>query len=217
MRTKVMLLLLTTTLWGVAAWAQDQMAPRTEAPEAEVTRGLLKQEKVAIRPQAGVLAYTDQTGNTSSRLAAGLTIDWNLMSSFEPGGMSNWYIGPSTGLIYSHLGNADANFFGSNSSVSSGTEGANFFYVPVNLKVGYNVADNFRIAAHGGGNMTYRSKPQAISIGTNTGTTTQAFPNVGADLEWGMGGIALGLRPDWTLGTQNSIFTGSLTVAVPIV
>ena len=160
--------------------------------------------------------FKDLQRNDNSRFAAGMTLDWNIASTVMPESMSNWYIGPSTGIIYSHLGNADSNFFGTDSTVSTGNEGANFFYVPANLKVGYNFTDNFRLAAHGGANITYRSQPSSIVIGDDQSSKTTAFPNVGADMEWGLGGVAIGLRPDVTLGTQEPIYTGALTLAVPL-
>ncbi|HCM40128.1 MAG: hypothetical protein A2Z97_04985 [Bdellovibrionales bacterium GWB1_52_6] len=201
-----------SALGSLAAWAQDDMGSRTEAK----VPGGLKEEKLAVRPQAGVLVFKDAQREDTSRFAAGLTLDWNIASTVMPESMSNWYIGPSTGIIYSHLGNSDANFFGTDSEVSQGNEGANFFYVPANVKIGYNFTDNFRLAAHGGANITYRSQPNSIVIGTDQTSKTTAFPNVGADMEWGLGGVALGLRPDVTLGTEEAIYTGSLTLAIPL-
>lgn len=204
-------------LLGTQAWAQEmETEPRVEAEAAEVTKGMLEEEKFAIRPQAGVLVYSQPTGADQGRFATGLTIDWNLAETFWPDTIGNrWAIGPSTGLIYSHLGPPSSNFFGSDAPVQVDA-GANFFYVPVNAKIGYNVLEKFRVSLHGGANITYRSIPSTIVIGGDPDSTTTAFPNVGADLEWGLGKVALGLRPDVTLGTERQIFSGTLMVAIPL-
>src|SRR5690606_13313175 len=156
--------------------AQDQVII---TQEEEATRGFLRDESVSIKPQLGAVFFEDATGDRTTRAAAGLTLDINVAP-----GSDSWFIGPSTGAIFSHLGSATSNFFGTSpgedaSDVASG--GANMLQVPANVKVGYNFTDKFRLAIHGGGNVIYRSEAGAISLGDSiTGSDWTVFPNVGA-------------------------------------
>lgn len=197
----------------------DTTAGTTTATADEATRGLIKKEKVAIRPQAGVIVFEEgQTSDTSSRFAAGLTVDMNALSTFL--GESTWYLGPSSGLIYSHVGADGSNFFGTDANNPASAAGANFFYIPLNLKAGYNIGDRFRVAVHGGGNLTYRSVGNSMNLGDATAvqnSTWRTYPNAGIDLESNLGqNIALTLRPDVMFTPGAEVFSGTLAVAIPL-
>jgi len=198
---------------GKPAWsADDTIAARTERTEAEVYKGPLQREIVGIKPQAGLMVFKDSSGNTDSRLAAALVVEMNAVNTFYKGdrGLKNWYLGPSTGVIYSHLGDPTSNFFGTNASGSVGQAGSNFLIVPLNLKVGYLFPDsNFRLSVRGGGNFTYRSVADAMNFGPTTagpGSRWRMYPNIGADIELG----ALMIRPDFTLTPGDQVFTGTV-------
>ncbi len=210
---------------GEAGMAADQTGTTTREA-GDVTKGALEREIVGIKPQVGALVFTDtQGGNeTSTRAAYGLTVDMNAFSTFAPDNdmLRNWYLGPSTGFIYSHLGAGNSDFFGFNAEGSSGSAGANFFYVPLNLKLGYTVAENYRLAVHGGGNVVYRSVANSMNLSDDLsdqlpGSDTSIYPNVGADLEVGLGSTAaLMLRPDVTITPGDDIFTGTLALNIPL-
>jgi hypothetical protein len=239
-------LLLSTALAGTAAWAADYQPsgqagdvttqPNTGQQPGEVgadqavgvterkapemgEKGYLRDEIVGIRPQLGTLVFKDLgTGNTNARGAIGLTADMNAVTTFTDN--KDWYLGPSTGFIYSHLGASDANFFGANST--SANQGANAFYIPLNAKVGYNLTQNARVALHGGGNLIFRSIPTAMSLSNNDATKAPndwtVFPNLGADFEYGFGksAIALLVRPDVTFASANNMFSGTVAVSIPL-
>lgn len=238
--------MLSAVLVGTAAWAQDDYGTSatndqstagqagqtgdvsgvTTTTAEEVTRGMLRDEVVGIKPQVGIMAYTDAANNSTSRIAEGLTLEWNATGSIASmmgteGGLKNWYIGPVTGLVYSHLGAPSSNFFGTspNSGVSGG--GANFFFVPVNLKIGYNMGEKFRLAAHGGGNVTYRSEANSLNLGSTSSSGTlsvwRMYPNIGGDIEYSIGrNVALIARPDVTLTPGNSLFVGTLGISAAL-
>lgn len=222
-------LLLAAGLVSVTAWAQENVGGnpsagettggRTEVSAAEVTRGYLRDEVVGIRPEVGILAFKDSLGNNTSRLAAGLEVEWNAISLMNNKDLKSWFIGPTTGLVYSHLGAPTSNFFGTNPSVVTDA-GSNFLFIPANLKVGYTFGDNFRVAAHGGGNVTYRSVASSLNLGASSveaGSVWKMFPNVGADVEFGLGkNIALALRPDLTITPGDDFFAGTLALGIPI-
>jgi hypothetical protein len=198
---------------GASAWsAEDTIAGRTERVEEEVGKGPLQREVVGIKPQAGVMVFSDALDQTDSRAAAALIVEMNAMTTFFKDSpiARSWYLGPSTGVVYSHLGDPNSNFFGADSSSRIGQAGSNFLIVPVNLKLGYLFPDsNFRISVRGGGNFTYRSVADAMNLGTATagpGSRWRMYPNVGADIELGQ----LMIRPDLTLTPGNEIFTGTV-------
>lgn len=198
----------------------DETAGTTTTTAEEATRGYLSDEVVGVRPQVGFLLFKDNLGtdSTQARAAYGLTLGMNAMPLISKD-LKQFYAGPETGLIYSHLGSASSNFFGANAPASVAA-GSNFFYIPANLKVGYNIADRWRVAVHGGGNITYRSISDSMFLGDSTvGTTSnwRIYPNVGADFEASFGkNLALTLRPDLTVTPGNEIFTGTVALAIPI-
>lgn len=212
--------LTSVAIWGGAigepAWAQEDDefiltddSERSVVTEEEATEGL-RDENVGIKPQAGILLF-DSTAGNQSRLAYGLTMDFNMSESVGAAG-TPWYFGPSTGVIYSHLGQADSDLLGTEGGESYGG-GANMFVVPANLKFGWNASEMMRISTHGGVNVLYRSSPGVIATTDDAtiGDRWTVYPNVGADLEFALGSnSAFVLRPDVTLTPGNDIFTGTL-------
>ncbi|OFZ83356.1 MAG: hypothetical protein A3K03_05025 [Bdellovibrionales bacterium RIFOXYD1_FULL_44_7] len=209
---------------------QDMQEPGTVSPEPGVTvtrakeaeGGYLKDEIIGIKPQVGVLVFKDALSpgqDTTTRGAAGLTLDMNAATLINEN-MERWFIGPSTGVIYSHLGGPDAGFFGT-TDAGGVAAGSNFFFIPADLKLGVNLAERYRVAVHGGGNVTYRSIPASMNLGgDNAGQTTPGwdiYPNVGADFEANLGrNIALLARPDVTFTPGDEFFTGTLALAIPL-
>jgi hypothetical protein len=187
----------------------------------EVTRGFLRDESIAVRPQVGMMVFNDTLNNneTTSRAAYGFTLDMNAMQYIDKD-MADWYIGPTTGLIFSHLGAPDSNFFGTDGRTGAPAASSNFFYIPLNLKAGYNVTDDVRVALHGGGNWTYRSVATQLDTESdrgNFGSDWTLYPNVGADFDFSLGrDIALTIRPDLTITPGDEFFTGTLALAIPI-
>ncbi len=200
-------------------FAQDEsITAATERSEREVVGRDLLDEKVGVKPQAGVLVFTDSARNTDSRLAAGLSAEWNMIASLYKGPkeLKNFYIGPSTGVFFSHLGAADSNFFGGNAVAGASQTGSNFLLVPVNLKVGYLFPDTeFRLSLRAGGNITYRSIANSLSLGASTAGSASAwrmYPNIGADFEYKQ----LVVRPDLTITPGDQIFSGTLGLNIPL-
>lgn len=205
-----------TAVSSATVWAQDTTTTTTTpAPKSETTvstenRGGLKDEAVGIKPSLGFVNFKDATGTATNRGAIGLAYDMNLARGIA-GGPTPFYIGFSTGGLYSHLGEPGSGFFGTSTAKSSGFGGANLVQVPVDAKLGYSVTDHLRISAHGGGNVMYCSIPSAM--GTNLGSAVDRkwniFPNVGGDVDIGLGrNFALTLRPDWTFTPGVGFFTG---------
>jgi hypothetical protein len=179
--------------------------------------GYLWDEQVGVRPQVGVINFRDATGDQTVRGAAGITVDANLFSMIDDD-LKQLYLGPSIGAIYSRVGSTGANFFGGGSTTG---ESANFLLLPMNAKAGFNFTPNFRVAAHGGANLIYRSRANVMQLGLDNSATAGSdwsfFPNVGADLEFGLGkNLALTLRPDWTFTDGEDIRTGTIALAIPI-
>lgn len=195
---------------------------QTIAGASEKDRYALRDETVGIRPQVGALVFNDVNNEQTARAAAGLTLDFNLAELFDKN-WGNLFIGPSTGIIYSHLGAPGSNFFGSSGDDNQAGGNSNFFYVPLNGKLGVTLGNNFRISAHGGANAVYRNNASGISLGgsdnnVNIGDSTfTLYPNIGADLEVGMGSsLALTLRPDYTITPGDDFFTGTVALAIPL-
>lgn len=210
-----------------SAWAVDTRVRSTTdeyrtsstISESQVTRGYLQYEVVGIKPQIGAVMYKDQFGNNTARAAIGLTIDMNLATTINDS-WSYLYIGPSTGVLFSHLGEPTSNFFGANADKGVDSGGANMGIIPVNLKVGYNITDNFRVGVHGGGNVIYRSVPSVMYLGQSSfdpAPSWKIFPNFGLDVDLGLGGrAALFLRPDLTITPGDNIFTGTVAINIPL-
>lgn len=217
MRKNWIMLWVPALLLSGTAWAERDIEEPASVTvkEVEEVEGL-KDEIFGVKPQLGVLVFRDNLGNDTSRFAAGLTLDLNAMSWIDPN-LKQWYVGPSTGLIYAHLGSPDSNFFGTDSPIKAGA-GANFFYIPINLKAGYTFANDFRVALHGGGNILYRSVANSMNLGDSslgTSSNTTIFPNVGADFEVTLDKrTALMVRPDLTITPGDEFFTGTLALSI---
>jgi hypothetical protein len=199
---------------GTPAWSQeDTIAARTERTEEEVTNRGIQKEVVGIKPQAGVMVFNDALDQTDSRAAGAIIVEMNALTSFFKNSpvARNWYLGPSTGVIYSHLGEPSSNFFGSDAGGTRiGQGGSNYLMVPLDLKIGYLFPEsNFRVSLRGGGNFTYRSVADAMNFGATTagpGSRWRMYPNVGADFELGQ----FVIRPDLTITPGNEVFTGTV-------
>jgi hypothetical protein len=130
------------------------------------------------------------------------------------------YVGISTGGLFSHLGSATSDFWGSNPSSVVNSPGANMLLIPANLKIGVNMGDAVRLSARGGGNVIYRSEGVAMNIGSSTATTGniwRIYPNVGGDLDIGLTrGLTLGFRPDYTFTPGGNIFVGTMALGISI-
>ncbi|MEO5971413.1 MAG: hypothetical protein ABIQ95_15925 [Bdellovibrionia bacterium] len=217
-------IMLSTWLVGSSALAAEDPyysdQPMTTTGRVKDVEGGLRNEVVGIKPQVGALVFSDQRGNTNSRIVEGFTVDGN-MSNMINKDWSNLFIGPSVGVLFSHLGDPTANFLGMHPDPNSttGGGGANLLIIPANVKVGYNIMDNLRLAAHGGGNVLYRSLISSMNLGdttTDTGSGWSLFPNIGADAELGLGkNVALMLRPDWTVTPGATVFSGTVALNFP--
>jgi hypothetical protein len=198
----------------VRAAEDESIAATTERSEREVTRGYLANEVVGIKPQAGLVVFNNSADNGDSRAAMGLVVEMDAVNTFYKGNkpLKHWYIGPSTGLLFSHLGNPSSNFFGTDPSGRQSVQGgSNFLMVPLNLKVGYLWPDsNLRFSMRAGGNITYRSVANALNFGNKTSNGTDSvwrmYPNIGADIEVGR----LVIRPDLTLTPEDEFFSGTI-------
>jgi hypothetical protein len=206
-------------VWGTPVWAADERespVSTARAPEAQRSM-LLREELVSVKPQVGAIAFTDAQNESTSRLAAGATADMNLVP-FIDSTLREWYVGPVVGLFYSHLGDTDANFFGANTTAPSGLGGANLAIIPTNLKVGYAFTEFYRISAHGGGNIVYRSVANSLNLGAGSNSSDSLwkyYPNVGGDLDIAIArSVALTLRPDVTFTPGNTVFTGTLGLGI---
>lgn len=215
------LVVLSALLLGTAAWAQEEVDTSgvTVARGEEVTRGYLKDEAFGIKPQVGVLAFKDTDGTNTARGAVGIGLEWNATKAL--GLDPTWYFGPSSGVIFSHLGSPSSNFFGSDADANRQiAEGANMLFIPANLKLGYNFSDHYRLSVHGGGNAIYRSVARSMNLGDGSdrdGSLWKVYPNVGADLEIAMGrNVSLLLRPDLTITPNDDFFTGTAALGINI-
>ena len=209
------LLALTVPLARAARAAdEDSIAATTERTEKEVSGNYLQKEIVGIKPQAGFVTFKNSDGNTDSRLAMALILEMNAVSTFYKGHkeFKNWYIGPSSGLVFSHLGEPSSNFFGADPSGARVAQaGSNFLMIPVNLKFGYLWPDsNVRFSVRGGGNVTYRTVAQSLNFGSatsgGTGPVWRMYPNIGADIEIGR----LSIRPDLTMTPEDELFSATI-------
>ncbi|MCM2323464.1 MAG: hypothetical protein NDJ90_09405 [Oligoflexia bacterium] len=201
------------------AYAQEDETAATTAEAREVTRGYLKNEAFGVKPQVGVIAFKDATGDSTGRLAEGINLEWNTTRLF--GMDQKFYMGPVTGMIFSHLGSASSNFVGTDPDRRASDAGANLLIIPANLKVGYNLSDRYRISVHGGGNLTYRSVANSMRLGSKTSAGNddvwRIYPNVGGDVEIAFSRNALLLlRPDLTITPGDEIFTGTVGVGISL-
>ncbi len=208
-------------LLATSAWAaqDDATVGNTSSTNETTTQpGALKDEVASIRPEVAILAFQDAQGDSTTRGAIGLHYDLN-MSNLVSSVSERLYFGPSFGGLYSHIGSSGSNFIASNSSNLDGNGGANLVEIPLDLKLGYNITDNVRISAHGGGTLLYRSIADSMQIdgSTSSASNWKIYPAVGGDLEMALGGrVTLDFRPDVTLTPINTLFTGALGFGVAL-
>lgn len=195
------------------------MAPVSTAEKGELTGSWLQNEAVAFQPQFGMINYRDTLGNVGNRATYGMTFDSNL-AHFIPGTDSTLYLGPQIGFIYSHLGSGNADFFGSSPSNPVGDPGTNAFYVPTNLKLGYNLG-NFRPSVHAGANLFYTSSQASFALGphpsSSPGSGVTYLPDLGLDFEYAVAKqVTLLMRPEITFAGSNPIWAASVGASIPI-
>jgi hypothetical protein len=194
--------------------------PRSEA-QADAALGGRDGYSIAhLQPQVGVIGLTDAQGSGTARAALGLTADLNFARSLGQDS-GRFFVGPSTGVIYSHLDSPDSNFWGSNSG-NDFSRDANLLLIPLDLKLGYALTPSIRVAVRGGGNLLYRSVGNSLSLGDSTAVLGRdsgwrIFPNVGGDLEIGLTrDISLMLRPDATLTPGDDFYTGTMGLTIDL-
>jgi hypothetical protein len=172
-------------------------------------------EMLGIKPAVGTITYNDSSGGRSTRASYGLQGEYNLANAVGAN-FERWFMGPQTGFMFSHLGEADSNFFGADSASSTGQGGSNFLMIPVNLKVAYAPVKWMRVGVHGGGNVMYRSVPASIGL-DNSDVSWRMIPNVGGDVEFSVSkDVALAFRPDWTLSPTQSVFSTSFALGIAL-
>ncbi len=196
------------------AWAQDTASSGSVTGSQSTMGPNLGDERVGIRPQLGYMAYQDPIVGSTTKGMTGIGLEFNVSKSLSPD-VYPLHMAISTGILYSHLGSAGSNFFGNDSSSGVGASSDYMLAIPVNAKIGYNIADSVRISAHGGGNVIYRSAADLVDLGTpfNTGSAWDLFPNAGADLDIGLGkNVSFLVRPDWTFTDSSPIFMGTVGV-----
>lgn len=231
---------LTALIAAVPTFAQDSQVSvpadqtgatsSTQISPARPNNGSLNNEKFAVTPELGAFSYATQLNGTQSRGMIGFGLDMNAVTTFVPPEKrndiwSNIYIGPQTGFFYAHTGSATSNFWGTNPTVADNYASGYLMLLPLDLKAGFSFADNFRISVHGGGNILYQSVGGTINFTRGTtviGTTAAAtnwniYPNVGGDIECGLGkNVSLLIRPDVTLAPGASPFMGMVGVGIAL-
>jgi hypothetical protein len=200
------------------AYNATPVTPTTTA-EAEVREPMtLRNEIFSLRPNAGAIVYHDVTDASTTRAIYGLTADWNFA-----GAVSNnpsVFFGLSSGGLFSHLGSATSDFWGTSPSSVVNSPGANLLIIPANLKVGYNIGEAVRVSVRGGGNVLYRSEGVSMNVGPSTATTNsiwRIYPNFGGDVDVALTrGLTLGFRPDYTITPGSNIFVGTLALGMSL-
>jgi hypothetical protein len=133
----------------------------------------IRDETLGVSPQVGVLSYTNPNGAYSARAFAGITGSFNFVPLTASPEARLWYVGVTTGVLFSHNGSSSSNFFGSNPSVSA-TDNSNILYIPADVNLG------------------------AGSTGDDS--LWKIYPNVGGDLEWQVSKrVSILVRPDVTI------------------
>jgi len=216
--------------WGSVSGDQAEATSSTQISASHPGSGSLNNEKFAVTPELGVFSYATALNGTQTRGMIGFGLDMNAVTTFIPPEKRNdiWssiYIGPQTGFFYAHTGSATSNFLGTSPTVADAFASGNLMLLPLDLKIGYSPTDNVRISVHGGGNIFYQSVAGTVNLTRGTtviGTTAAAtnwniYPNVGGDIEWGVGkNISVLIRPDVTLAPGASPFTGTVGFGIAI-
>jgi hypothetical protein len=217
------------------AFAQEDYSapPATSVAETPHTNvgGHMANERASFTPEVGVFSYGTPNNGTQARGVVGFGLDMNAITTFiapenRNDTVSRLYVGPQTGFFFTHVGDETSNFWGTNSTnTASVTAGANIMYIPLDLKVGFLVEDNFRLSVHGGGNLLYQSVAGSVAFANATTVTGAAggssswniYPNVGADVEFAVEkNVSILLRPDWTFTSGTSPFSGTIGVGIGI-
>ncbi len=181
----------------------------------------LRDEILGVSPQFGMIGYADLGDTYRSRAVAGLALDFNAAPIISEN-LKDYYLGVTSGFVYSHIGQGSSNIFGANADPGDASaSGSNLALIPVNAKVGYNLSDSLRVSAHGGGNLTYRSVAGSADFGSASSSgdneVWRIFPNAGADVEWTVTkGVTLVARPDVTFTTGNEIYMGTVGLVAPL-
>lgn len=215
---KILLCLSTLFLAG-HVYAQETGELRGERPQVTGGSALYK-EKWGIKPQIGYMNYVNAVEGSTSRGAIGVMAEYNgLKTGAYTEAEPKFYFGGVSGIVYSQVGKAGANFYGANSTAAAGNSSAYALEIPLNVKYGYNVRQNVRLSARAGGNLIYRSVADTMDLGTphSTDARWDLFPNIGGDAEFGLTeNTGLLIRPDLTFAASNSVFTGTIGLFVAL-
>jgi hypothetical protein len=164
----------------------------------------------------GLFGFGESDGTYTSRAAYGFNLDWNAAKSF---GNAPVALGLETGFIYSHPGGTSAGFFGSSTSGDSNAN-SNAFIVPLNIEMGYQPMDEWKLALLLGASGLYRSNTSAILVGRNDlngGTSFDIFPSLGMKIGWAVSkGMAVSLRGDYIPTPGKDLFTTTLGAVFPL-
>jgi len=197
--------------------SESESSLRSEKDAAEMKPRSLKDEIVGVKPQLGVVVFNEAingvTQDATSRAAYGVSLDLNL-ARWRSDERREWFVGPSTGFVFSHIGDIGSNFFGTGDVDGGG----NLLIVPLNLKVGYNISDTMRTSIRAGANLVSRSRGSLLNLGEQGRTTasdTTFYPNVGIDFEFGRKVVFM-VRPDLTITPGDEIFTGTFAISIPM-
>jgi hypothetical protein len=205
---------------ATAAWAQtaDEQMGTSTANNPVSSQVDMNKSLAGFKPEIGIVGFHDSDGLNTTRGSIGLHYDRNV-ADLITGGATRFYLGPSIGALYSHVGAAGASWFGSSPSVNNGTAGGNLVQFPLEAKLGYDILDNLRLSIHGGGNVMYRSIAGEMLIDSNTGSNARwtIYPAVGGDVEFGITkNVALDIRPDVTLTPINTVLNATVGVGISL-
>ena len=196
--------------------AMEGMRSEKAASEFE-KKGPLRDEVFGVKPQLGLMLFKPVENGVhqdiESRGMAGISLELNI-TRLATDEWRLWYGGVSTGLLGSHIGQPGSGFLGGGDQTGSG----NLLIVPLDLKIGYNVNDAFRVSMRGGANFIYRSVGNQFALGDQGNTAASdwtPYPNFGLDFEFGKD-IAFMFRPDFTITPGDEIFTGTMAVSIPL-
>ena len=211
---------ISSTLIGITAQAQEENSTEggvTERPLSEVTKGVF-QSPLTISGNLGMIGFQDGSNQYTSRDLAGVTLAYKIPESLVHFPGIN--LGAETGFLYSHIGAVGSDFFGKNSTETTGT-GSNSFLLPLNVIAGINVTDRVQVAGHVGTDLIYRSVSNTITLGrgsdSSTGSSGEFFPAVGINAGWAVSkSMALTLRTDYIFTPATDIFTASLGATFPL-
>jgi hypothetical protein len=151
----------------------------------------------SLRPQLGLVTVEGGDLGDSTRLAAGVGLNADLMPHLGSRRGGAFRAELASGARYSYLGR-----FGG---------GTHLLMVPANLQLGRSVAGSGRLSVHGGATFVYASSPAVLGAGARW----SARPNVGLDLEWELSrSAAILIRPDWAFA-ERGIFMATVGLSFP--